>query len=195
MLHYKKSKCPLKKKLLPTTTSNTNQTRKIEVVGLFCKQQKKNMRMGVVEKIHYQQEEEATYKKNWSCESFCQQQKIRHENGGSLVEKIHQQQQQEATQTREEKLKLRVFSPNNNKKQQHKIRQENLESWVLFLQATKNQISELRKWVCKKWSREGAMSQNPIIIIIIIIKMKFGIWCKTLCYHHQGRKKKKNFSR
>jgi hypothetical protein len=44
MLHYKKSKCPLKKNPLPTTTttttSNTNQTRKIEVVGLFCKQQK-----------------------------------------------------------------------------------------------------------------------------------------------------------
>jgi hypothetical protein len=43
------------------------------------------------------------------------------------------------------------------------------------------------------------MSQNPIIIIIIIIikifLTKFGIWCKTLCYHHQGRKKKKNFSR
>jgi hypothetical protein len=42
MLHYKKLKCPLKKNSLPTTTttSNTNQTRKIEVVGLFCKQQK-----------------------------------------------------------------------------------------------------------------------------------------------------------
>jgi primosomal replication protein N len=41
-----------------------------------------------------------------------------------VVEKIHYQQQQQATQTREEKLKLRVFSANNNKKQQHKIRQE-----------------------------------------------------------------------
>jgi len=30
------------------------------------------MRMGVVEKVHYQEEEEeeATYKKNWSCEFF-----------------------------------------------------------------------------------------------------------------------------
>jgi hypothetical protein len=40
MLHYKKSKCSLKPNSLTTTTSNTNQTRKIEVVGLFCKQQK-----------------------------------------------------------------------------------------------------------------------------------------------------------
>jgi hypothetical protein len=34
-------------------------------------------------------------------------------------------------------LKLRVFSGNKKKKQQQKIRQEKLESWVLFLQATK----------------------------------------------------------
>jgi hypothetical protein len=40
MLHYKKSKCPLKTNSLTTTRSNTNQARKIEVVGLFCKQQK-----------------------------------------------------------------------------------------------------------------------------------------------------------